>query len=229
MSDTKEKDEEKPVVAKTAVDLQRLKLLKLMKNADKPVILPERPKAKNTPSVPEFVRNVMGSSAGAGSGEFHVYRHLRRKEYARQKFIHEKAQKELLDAEYHQKLENNKKLAEEATAKKRAKRLKKKQGRKQKKQVRTTKEDEVLANERHSEEDSSDEEEEIKIMETSEIKEENNKESIQNYPRSTFIDEVKTKEVIEKEPFLASESQQENTSNVSPEISSTDSQHKNST
>lgn len=31
MSD-KEKDEEKPVVAKTAVDLQRLKLMKLMKN-----------------------------------------------------------------------------------------------------------------------------------------------------------------------------------------------------
>jgi len=28
----KEKDEEKPVVAKTAVDLQRLKLQKLMKN-----------------------------------------------------------------------------------------------------------------------------------------------------------------------------------------------------
>lgn len=32
MSDDKEKDEEKPVVAKTAVDLQRLKLTKLMKN-----------------------------------------------------------------------------------------------------------------------------------------------------------------------------------------------------
>lgn len=32
MSDNKEKDEEKPVVAKTAVDLQRLKLVKLMKN-----------------------------------------------------------------------------------------------------------------------------------------------------------------------------------------------------
>lgn len=56
-------------------------------------MLPDRPKSKNSPSVPEFVRNVMGSSAGAGSGEFHVYRHLRRKEYSRQKFIQEKGRK----------------------------------------------------------------------------------------------------------------------------------------
>lgn len=40
---------------------------------------------------PSFVRNVMGSSAGAGSGEFHVYRHLRRKEYARQKTIQQQS------------------------------------------------------------------------------------------------------------------------------------------
>ncbi|XP_066596326.1 PRKR-interacting protein 1 homolog [Prorops nasuta] len=121
-----DKEEEKPIVAKTAVDIQRLKLMKLMKNPEKPVILPEKAKSKGTPAVPEFVRNVMGSSAGAGSGEFHVYRHLRRKEYARQKFIQEKGQKELLDEQYHQKLEENKKKADERTAKKRAKRLKKK-------------------------------------------------------------------------------------------------------
>ncbi|KAL2712187.1 PRKR-interacting protein 1 [Vespula squamosa] len=138
MSNKKEKEEEKPIVAKTAVDLQRLKLMKLMKNPDKPIVLPERPKPKNTPTVPEFVRNVMGSSAGAGSGEFHVYRHLRRKEYARQKFIQEKGHKELLDAQYHEKLEQNKKLAEEATAKKRAKRLKRKQKMKGKKKMKTT-------------------------------------------------------------------------------------------
>lgn len=38
----------------------------------------------------------MGSSAGAGSGEFHVYRHLRRKEYARQKHIQLKAEKVII-------------------------------------------------------------------------------------------------------------------------------------
>lgn len=32
MPENKEKEEEKPVVAKTAIDLQRLKLQKLMKN-----------------------------------------------------------------------------------------------------------------------------------------------------------------------------------------------------
>ncbi|XP_047367339.1 PRKR-interacting protein 1 homolog [Vespa velutina] len=138
MSNKKEKEEEKPIVAKTAVDLQRLKLMKLMKNPDKPIVLPERPKPKNTPTVPEFVRNVMGSSAGAGSGEFHVYRHLRRKEYARQKFIQEKGHKELLDAQYHEKLEQNRKLAEEATAKKRAKRLKRKQKMRGKKKMKST-------------------------------------------------------------------------------------------
>lgn len=60
---------------------------------DKPVVIPDPPKLKSLAAAPDFVRNVMGSSAGAGSGEFHVYRHLRRKEYARQKFIQEKSEK----------------------------------------------------------------------------------------------------------------------------------------
>lgn len=68
-------------------------VIKCLYFQDKPVLIPERQKEKKMPHVPEFVRNVMGSSAGAGSGEFHVYRHLRRKEYARQKFIQEKGEK----------------------------------------------------------------------------------------------------------------------------------------
>ncbi|CAH1402854.1 unnamed protein product [Nezara viridula] len=126
--------EDKPLVPRTAVSLQRMKLEKLMKNPDKPVVIPERQRDKKLPHVPDFVRNVMGSSAGAGSGEFHVYRHLRRKEYARQKIIHEKGEKTLLDEEYQRKLETNQKLAEEKTAKKRAKRLKRKEKLKKKKQ-----------------------------------------------------------------------------------------------
>lgn len=97
----------------------------------KEVIIPERPKSKDFgDSAPSFVRNVMGSSAGAGSGEFHVYRHLRRKEYARLKDIEQKSLTEKLNDQFQAKLDDNKRLADEKTAKKRAKRLKKKQNHK---------------------------------------------------------------------------------------------------
>ncbi|XP_058118667.1 PRKR-interacting protein 1 homolog [Anopheles ziemanni] len=119
--------EKKKFVVRNAADVQRAKLEKLMKNPDKPVIIPGPAKNRDfSNAIPSFVRNVMGSSAGAGSGEFHVYRHLRRKEYARQKQIQEKSRAEQLDDAFQEKLEQNKQLAEERTAKKRAKRLKKK-------------------------------------------------------------------------------------------------------
>lgn len=97
-------------------------------------MIPTAPKEKDfTNSAPSFVRNVMGSSAGAGSGEFHVYRNLRRKEYARVKGIEEKSRREQQDEEFQNRLEQNRRLAEERTAKKRAKRLKKKEKTKSKK------------------------------------------------------------------------------------------------
>ncbi|XP_035903329.1 PRKR-interacting protein 1 homolog [Anopheles stephensi] len=129
-NEVKQKDQEvekKKFVVRNAADIQRAKLEKLMKNPDKPVMIPAPSKNRDfSTAIPSFVRNVMGSSAGAGSGEFHVYRHLRRKEYARQKQIQEKSHAEQLDDAFQQKLENNRKAAEERTAKKRAKRLKKK-------------------------------------------------------------------------------------------------------
>ncbi|KAJ8916004.1 hypothetical protein NQ315_016682 [Exocentrus adspersus] len=123
--------QKKPIIIRNSTDLQRLRLEKLMSNPDKPVVIPEKSKERGIPNVPDFVRNVMGSSAGAGSGEFHVYRHLRRKEYARQKYMKEKAEKEKMEEEYHLKLEENRRKAEEKTAKKRQKRLRKKQKQKE--------------------------------------------------------------------------------------------------
>uniref|UniRef100_A0A8B9GGQ7 PRKR interacting protein 1 n=1 Tax=Amazona collaria TaxID=241587 RepID=A0A8B9GGQ7_9PSIT len=67
--------------------------------------------------------HLLCSSAGAGSGEFHVYRHLRRREYQRQDFMDAMAEKQRLDEEFQKKLERNKMIAEEQTAKRRRKRL----------------------------------------------------------------------------------------------------------
>ena len=128
-------------VPKNEADVQRLKIQKLMNNPDKPVFIPDRPKAKKLKAAPEFVRDVMGSSAGAGSGEFHVYRHIRRREYNRQAHMDDNEKRCRLDEEYHNKLLENKKTAEETTAKKRAKRLRKKKAAaaaKQKKRLDTS-------------------------------------------------------------------------------------------
>lgn len=129
---TGEKTRKKPVpvvIPKNVYDVQRLRLERLFAHPDKPVMIPtSAPRgAKKPHEAPEFVRNVMGSSAGAGSGEFHVYRHLRRKEYARQKYIDQQAREEEKDADYRQKLEENNRRAQERTARKRAKRLRRKQ------------------------------------------------------------------------------------------------------
>jgi len=115
-------------VARTPMEAQRIKLEKLMSDPSKPVIIPTAKQKKDfSNAIPSFIRNVMGSSAGAGSGEFHVYRHLRRKEYARQKHIQQKSKQETLDDEYQQRLDENRLKSEGKTSKKRAKRLKKKQ------------------------------------------------------------------------------------------------------
>ncbi|KAB0347570.1 hypothetical protein FD754_012427 [Muntiacus muntjak] len=110
------------IIPKNAAEEQKLKLERLMKNPDKAVPIPEKMSEWAPRPPPEFVRDVMGSSAGAGSGEFHVYRHLRRREYQRQDYMDAMAEKQKLDAEFQKRLERNKIAAEEQTAKRRKKR-----------------------------------------------------------------------------------------------------------
>ncbi|XP_004448357.2 PRKR-interacting protein 1 [Dasypus novemcinctus] len=112
------------VIPKNAAEEQKLKLERLMKNPDKAVPIPEKMNEWAPRPPPEFVRDVMGSSAGAGSGEFHVYRHLRRREYQRQDYMDAMSEKQKLDADFQKRLERNKVAAEEQTAKRRKKRQK---------------------------------------------------------------------------------------------------------
>ena len=133
-SDPESDDNEEKPRARTVYDAQRSKLEKLMKDPSKPAFIPEPKKEKDMNKAPDFVYNVMGSSAGAGSGEFHVYRQIRRKEYERQKVMDKTKTKEELDEAFQIKREENARALEEKTAKKRAKRQKKKANAKKVKQ-----------------------------------------------------------------------------------------------
>ncbi|KAJ1311755.1 hypothetical protein OPQ81_010225 [Rhizoctonia solani] len=72
------------------------------------------------------MKNVQGSSAGAGSGEFHVYKQSRRREYERLKIMEEAAKKEQETAEFEAKKREREEQSEAKTAKNRARRQKKK-------------------------------------------------------------------------------------------------------
>ena len=73
--------------AQTAADKQRAQLDKLLKDPMKAAYIPAPPKEKTIRAPREMMKNVQGSSAGAGSGEFHVYKASRRREFERLKMM----------------------------------------------------------------------------------------------------------------------------------------------
>ncbi|KAI0665959.1 hypothetical protein C8Q78DRAFT_1083524 [Trametes maxima] len=113
--------------AATPLDKQRAQLEKLLKDPAKPAYIPAPPKEKSIRPAREMMKNVQGSSAGAGSGEFHVYKASRRREYERLKMMDEEAQKEAEEAEFERRKRERDEQADAKTAKNRAKRQKKKE------------------------------------------------------------------------------------------------------
>ena len=84
----------------------------------------------------EKVINPYGSTSGAGSGEFHVYRHARARETARWKAIDEKVRIEKEEADYKQALEEENRVLENKTSKNRKKRQREKEAKRRKKYLK---------------------------------------------------------------------------------------------
>ncbi|KAN0061330.1 hypothetical protein ACQY0O_006176 [Thecaphora frezii] len=72
---------------------QARQLEKLLAHPQKEIKVPSLPKQKTLRPPRDIQKNVVGSSAGAGSGEFHVYKQARRREYERIRLMEEGAQK----------------------------------------------------------------------------------------------------------------------------------------
>ncbi|TID26922.1 DUF1168-domain-containing protein [Venturia nashicola] len=112
--------------ALTPVSKQAENLEALFAHPEKQINL-SAPGAKTLAPPPEIVANVQGSSAGAGSGEFHVYKASRRREYERVKMMDDEAQKQEDDREWELKREEQRKKDEEKQIKNKKRRQKAKQ------------------------------------------------------------------------------------------------------
>ena len=80
-------------------------------------------------AAPEIVTNVQGSSAGAGSGEFHVYKAARRREYERLRAMDAEVRSEKASEEFDKEKAERDARDAERTRKNREKRDKKKKRR----------------------------------------------------------------------------------------------------
>ena len=75
---------------------------------------------------PDILLNIQGSSAGAGSGEFHVYKAARKREFERIKRFEEEIEKEASEKGFMKEREERQRILDEKTKKNRKRREKKK-------------------------------------------------------------------------------------------------------
>lgn len=115
--------------ANNATATQANEIESLFLDPSRPITLPAAAGTGSKSSLaapPEIVANVQGSSAGAGSGEFHVYKASRRREYERLRVMDEEAKKEEDTDKWEREERERRERDEERTRKNREKRNKKK-------------------------------------------------------------------------------------------------------
>lgn len=112
--------------ALTPVSAQAASVDALFAKPDQDIRIPSSAVAKRSSAAapPEIVTNVQGSSAGAGSDEFHVYKAARRREYERQREMDADVRREKDAVEFEQEKSERDKKDEEKTRKNRERREK---------------------------------------------------------------------------------------------------------
>lgn len=95
----------------------------------------EQEKASTGSLQTEKVYNPYGSTAGAGSGEFHIYRHARAREQQRLKELDEAEQEKIQEIEFQEKVQEWKTEAEQRLEKNRKKRAREKAAKLRKKNL----------------------------------------------------------------------------------------------
>ncbi|KAK5721998.1 hypothetical protein LTR17_014502 [Elasticomyces elasticus] len=110
----------------TPLSQQSASVEALFANPDREINIPSTSTAlsRSLAPPPEIVTNVQGSSAGAGSGEFHVYKASRRREYERLRVMDEEVEREEADKEFEEQRAEARRKEEEVLARNRAKREK---------------------------------------------------------------------------------------------------------
>ncbi|KAI4600531.1 hypothetical protein KJ359_000887 [Pestalotiopsis sp. 9143b] len=113
--------------ALTPVSAQASSVDALFARPDQDIRIPDPSSALSRSRVappPEIVTNVQGSSAGAGSGEFHVYKASRRREYERLRQMDEEVKQEQETEEFERNREELARKDDEKTRRNREKREK---------------------------------------------------------------------------------------------------------
>ncbi|KAG0632785.1 hypothetical protein HOY80DRAFT_897551 [Tuber brumale] len=114
--------------ALSPMSAQAATLTTLFAKPDREIHIPKPGAPKALPPPPEIVANVQGSSAGAGSGEFHVYKAARRREYERIRLMEEEVKREAEEKAFREKVEEMKRRDAVKTEKNRRRRKKLREG-----------------------------------------------------------------------------------------------------
>lgn len=104
---------------------QRWELEALLAKPDQEIVIPGRDKARDL-LPPDILLNIQGSSAGAGSGEFHVYKAARKREFERIRKFEEEIEREESEKQFLRERQQREREQAEKTSKNRKRREKQK-------------------------------------------------------------------------------------------------------